>query len=89
MDGEYLTDKGVKILVKDEKIVNLIPRHLQTTTTVYADFPSPDEVREMLRLSPMTKSISRTTVMDELCNQAISFKEDMEQLDMELKTSMS
>ena len=88
-DGEYLTDKGVKILVKDEKIVNLIPRHLQTTTTVYADFPTPDEVREMLRLSPITKPIGRTTVMDELCNQAISFKEDMEQLEMELKTSMS
>ena len=88
-DGEYLTDKGVKILVKDEKIVNLIPRHLQTTTTVYADFPTPDEVHEMFRLSPITKPIARTTVMDELCNQAISFKEDMEQLEMELKTSMS
>ena len=88
-DCEYLTDKGVKILVKDEKIVNLVPRHLQTTTTVYADFPTPDEVCEMLRLSPMTKSIARTTLMDELCNQAISFKEDMEQLEMELKTSMS
>ena len=89
VDGEYLTDKGVKILVKDEKIVNLVPRHLQTTTTVYADFPTPDEVREMLRLSPITKPMERTTVMDELCNQAISFKEDMEQLEMELKTSMS
>ena len=89
VDGEYLTSKGIKILVKDQKIVNLIPRHLQTTTTVYADFPTPNEVCEMLRLSPITKPMERTTVMDELCNQAISFKEDMEQLEMELKTSMS
>ena len=28
-DGEYLTERGVKILIKNMKIVNLIPRHLQ------------------------------------------------------------
>ena len=39
-DGEYLTERGVKILIKNMKIVNLIPRHLQTTTTIYADVPT-------------------------------------------------
>ena len=49
-NGEYWTEKGVKILVKDKKIVNLVPRHLQTATTTCADFPAPDEVRVMLKL---------------------------------------
>ena len=39
-DGEYLTERGVKILIKNMKITNLIPRHLQTTTTIYADLPT-------------------------------------------------
>ena len=50
-DGEYLTEKGVKIIVRNKKIVNLIPRHLQTTTTTYADLPTPGEVCVMLKLS--------------------------------------
>ena len=88
-DGEYLTGKGVKILVRNKKIVNLIPRHLQTTTTTYADLPIPGEVRVMLKHSDKAQSTGQISVMEELCNQSISFKEDLEQLQMELKTSLS
>ena len=88
-DGEYLTEKGIKILVKDKRIVNLVPRHLQTTTTPYADFPAPFEVRDMLKLSNKTQPRAQLSVMEELCNQTITIKEDMEQLEMELKSSIS
>ena len=53
-DGEYLTNKGVKIIVKSGKIVNLIPRHLHTTTTSYPDLPTPEEMNGMLKLSSNT-----------------------------------
>ena len=88
-DGEYLTHKGVKILVKDKRIINLVPRHLQTTTTTYADLPTPDETRVMLKLSDKAEAAAQFSMMDELCNQNIKFKDEMEQLEMELKTSMS
>ena len=35
------------------------------------------------------QSTGQISVMEELCNQSISFKEDLEQLEMELKTSLS
>ena len=75
--------------MKDKKIVNLVPRHLQTTTTTHADLPTPDEACVMLKLSDKTQSAAELSVMDELCNQNINFKDEMEQLEMELKTSMS
>ena len=87
-DGEYLTGQGVKILVRNKTIVNMVPRHLQSTTTTYADFPTPNEVRRMLKLSDKIQPAAQLSVMDELCNQSISIKEDMEQLEIELKTSM-
>ena len=49
-DVEYLTNKGVKIIVKCGRMVNLIPRHLQTTTTSYPDLPTPEEMNGMLKL---------------------------------------
>ena len=88
-DGEYLIEKGVKILIKDEKIVNLIPRHLQTTTTIYADLPTAQEMSRMLHLSTAIQPAAQLTVMDELCNQTISLKEDMTELEVELKSSMA
>ena len=88
-DGEYLTDKGVKILVKDRRIINLVPRHLQTATTAYADLPTPDEACVMLKLSDKAQASNLLSVMEELCNQYIKFKDEMEQLEMEFKTSMS
>ena len=88
-DGEYLTEKGVKILIKDMKIINLIPRHLQTTTTIYADLPSAQEMSRMLHLSTAIQPAAQLTVMDELCNQTISLKEDMTELEVELKRSMA
>ena len=87
-DGEYLTEKGVKIMIKNMKIVNLIPRHLQTTTTIYADLPTAEEMRRMLQLSTTTKPTAQTTVMEELCNQAVVMKEDMLDLEVELKRSL-
>ena len=87
-DGEYLTEKGVNILVKNKTIVNMVPRHLQTTTTTYADFQPPDEVHEMLKLSDKIQAAVQLSVMEELCNQSISIKEDTEHLEMELKTSI-
>ena len=50
-DGEYLTNKGVKVIVKCGRIINLIPRHLQTTTTFYPDSPTPEEMNGMLKLN--------------------------------------
>ena len=88
-DGGYLAEKGVRILVKNKRIVNLVPRHLQTTTTPYADFPAPSEVCDMLKLSNKTQPTAQLSVMEELCNQTITIKEDMEQLEMELKSTMS
>ena len=88
-DGEYLSEKGVKILIQDKKIVNLIPRHLQTTTTIYADLPTAKEMGRMLHLSTQVRPVEQLTVMDELCNQTISFKEDMIELEVELKRSLA
>ena len=87
-DGEYLTEKGVKILIKNMKIMNLIPRHLQTTTTIYADLPTAEEMGRMLHLSTTTQPAAQTTVMEELCNQAVGMKEDMIELEVELKRSL-
>ena len=42
----------------------------------------------MLKLSDKIQHTAQLSVMDELCNQSISIKEDMEQLETELKTSM-
>ena len=88
-DGEYLTEKGVKILIKNMKIINLIPRHLQTTTTIYADLPTAEEMGRMLKLSTTTEPAAQTTVMEELCNQAVGVKEDMLELEVELKRCFS
>ena len=88
-DGEYLTEKGVKILIKNMKIINLIPRHLQTTTTIYADLPTAEEMGRMLKLSTTTEPAAQITVMDELCNQAVGVKEDMLELEVELKRCFS
>ena len=88
-DGEYLTEKGVKILIKNMKIVNLIPRHLQTTTTIYADLPTAEEMGRMLQLSTTTEPAAQITVMEELCNQAVGVKEDMLELEVELKRCLS
>ena len=88
-DGEYLTERGVKILIKNMKIVNLIPRHLQTTTTIYADLPTAEEMGRMLKLSTTTEPAAQTTVMEELCNQAVGVKEDMLELEVELKRCFS
>ena len=87
-DGEYLSEKGVKIQIKDKKIVNLIPRHLQTTTTIYADVPTALEMSRMLHLSTKIQPAAQLTVMEELCNQAIGVKEDMIDLEVELKRSL-
>ena len=73
-DGEYLTEKGVKILIKNMKIMNLIPRHLQTTTTIYADLPTAEEMGRMLQLSTTIQPAAQTTVMEELCNQAVGME---------------
>ena len=88
-DGEYLTERGVKILIKNMKIINLIPRHLQTTTTIYADLPTAEEMGRMLKLSTTTEPAAQITVMDELCNQAVGVKEDMLELEVELKRCFS
>ena len=88
-DGEYLTERGVKILIKNMKITNLIPRHLQTTTTIYADLPTAEEMGRMLKLSTTTEPAAQITVMDELCNQAVGVKEDMLELEVELKRCFS
>ena len=88
-DGEYLTEQGVKILIKNKKIVNLIPRHLQTTTTIYADLPTAEEMGRMLKLSTTTEPAAQTTVMEELCNQAVGVKEDMLEFEVELQKCFS
>ena len=87
-DGEYLTEKGVKILIENKKIMNLIPKHLQTTTTIYPDLPTAEEMGRMLQLSTTIKPTAQTTVMEELCNQAVGMKEDMIDLEVELKRSL-
>ena len=66
-----------------------MPRHLQTTTTTHADLPTPGEVHVMLKLSDKVQSTGQISVMEELCNQSISFKEDLEELEVKLKTSLS
>ena len=40
----------------------------------------------MLKLSDKIQPAAQLSVMDELCNQSINIKEDMEHLEMELKT---
>ena len=87
-DGEYLKYKRVKIIVNCGKIVNIIPRYLQTTTTSYPDLPTPEEMNGMLKLSSNTHPTAQLTVMDKLCNQSIGFKEEIEELEVELKKSM-
>ena len=88
-DGEYLTEKGVKIQIQNSKIVNLIPRHLQTTTTIYGDVPTALEMSRMMHLSDKIQpAAQQLTVMDELCNQAVSMKEELLELEMELKRAM-
>ena len=66
--------------------MNLIPKHLQTT--IYPDLPTAEEMGRMLQLSTTTKPIAQTTVMEELCNQAVTMKEDMIELEIELKRSL-
>ena len=87
-DGEYITEKGVKIQIKDQKLMNLIPRHMQTTTTIYSDVPTAEEMGRMLQLSTTTQAAAQTTVMEEICNQAVSMKEDLVDLEVELKRSL-
>ena len=88
-DGEYLSERGVKILIKNSRIVNLIPRHLQTTTTIYSDLPTAQEMGRMMHLSTNIQPAAQTTVMEELCNQAVAVKEDMIELEVELKRCFS
>ena len=88
MIGEYLTTKGVKILIQDKKIVNIVPRHLQTPTTIYPDLPTASEMSSMLHLSNTVKAAAQLTVMDELCNQAQVMKEDLADLEKKLQTSL-
>ena len=71
------------------RIVNLVPRHLQTTTTIYADLPTAQEMGRMLHLSTNIQPAAQTTVMEELCNQAVGMKEDMLELEVELKRCLS
>ena len=87
-DGEYLTEKGVKIQIRDMKIVNLIPRHLQTTTTIYADLPTAQEISKMLQLSTTIQPAVQSPVMEELCNQAVCMREEIIDLEVELKRSL-
>ena len=37
--------------MNNKTIVNMLPRHLQTTTTAYADFPTQGEICGMLKRS--------------------------------------
>ena len=70
-DGEYLSEKGVKILIRNKRIVNLVPRHLQTTTTIYADLPTAKEMGRMLHLSTTIQPTAQTTLMEELCTKQL------------------
>ena len=87
-DGEYLTEKGVKIQIQNSKIVNLIPRHLQTTSTIYAEVPTAQEMSRMMHLSTQIQPTAQLTVMEELCNQAVCMKEEMLELEVELKKAL-
>ena len=46
------------------------------------------QMGRMLQLSTSTQPTAQITVMDELCNQAVSIKEDMLELEVELKRSL-
>ena len=61
-DGEYLTPTGVKIVVYDKKIQNLIPRYHQSSTTPYASLPSAIELSNLTKLSSKVKKLDNPTV---------------------------
>ena len=63
-DGEYLSSLGVKLTVKDKRIINLIPRGVQTSTTAYGILPPPTEITNSIKFSSEVKRAEVTTLKD-------------------------
>ena len=78
-NGEYLTPTGVKIVICDKKIQNLIPKYYQSSTTLYASLPSAIELSNLTKLSSKVKK-QETTMCDEIFCQFTHLEDKLEEL---------
>ena len=78
-DGEYLTPTGVKIVVYDKKIQNLIPRYHQSSTTPYASLPSAIELSNLTKLSSKVKKLDNP-MCDAIFNQFTHLEDKVDEL---------
>ena len=65
-DGEYLIPQGVKLIVRFKRILNLIPRNMQTVSVSYAALPTPLDVANAIKLSSEVRRNEVVTLKEEL-----------------------
>ena len=53
-------------MVKNKRIINLIPRGVQTSTIAYGILPPPIEIANSIKLSSEVKRAEATTLKDQL-----------------------
>ena len=83
-DGEYLTPQGVKLIVRFKRILNLIPRNMQTVSVSYATLPTPLDVANAIKLSSEVRRNEVVTLKEELQHH----KEEMHMKIDDLETSV-
>ena len=83
-DGEYLTPQGVKLIVRFKRILNLIPRSMQTVSASYAALPTPLDVANAIKLSSEVRRDEVVTLKEELQH----YKEEMNTKIEDLETSV-
>ena len=83
-DGEYLTPQGVKLIVRFKRILNLIPRNMQTVSVSYAALPTPLDIANAIKLSSEVRRNEVVTLKEELQHH----KEEMHTRIEDLETSV-
>ena len=83
-DGEYLTPQGVKLIVRFKRILNLIPRNMQTVSVSYAALPTALDVANAIKLSSEVRRSEVITLKEELQHH----KDEMHMKIEDLETSV-
>ena len=79
-DGEYVTARGVKLVAKNNRILNIAPAHLLTPSDPVAFLPEPAEFLTLTKLSDVATNIYDYTeqVMGHLRSEFDSLKKDLQ-----------
>ena len=87
-DGEYLTPQGVKLIVRSKRILNLIPRNMQTSSVSYAAIPTPIDVANAIKLSSNVKRDEVVTLKEELQHHKDDIQAKIEDLETNVIRSL-